>query len=61
MKKQKRVDPEIAKIREKRKRRKLEREIRDLQKHSKKPKPVTELCLDSKIAENIRQGFHGVF
>jgi hypothetical protein len=51
MKRQQKIDPEIVKIREGRKRRKLEREIRELQKAGKKPKPLTELMLgvDEKI------------
>jgi hypothetical protein len=53
MKRQKKIDPEVAKSREKRKRRKLEKEIRDLQRSGKQPKPVTELTIDPKIEENI--------
>ncbi|KAI6177667.1 Mrpl-40 [Aphelenchoides bicaudatus] len=55
MKKQKKMDPEVAKAREQRKRRKLEREIRELQKVAKQPKPVDELILDETIKANISQ------
>ena len=54
MKKQKRIDPEIAKLRETRKRKKLEREILELKKHSKKPKPVEEKTIDILSAKNLR-------
>ena len=54
MKRQKKVDPEVAKVREARKRKKLEREIREMQKHSKKPKPVEELAIDIKSAKNLQ-------
>lgn len=53
MKKQKKVDPEVAKVREIRKRRKLEKEIRQLKKHGKTPKPVEEMQLDIISAKNI--------
>ncbi|KAI6188396.1 hypothetical protein M3Y98_00350200 [Aphelenchoides besseyi] len=53
MKKQKKVDPEVAKLREKRKRRKLEREIRLMQRDGKTPKPVTELSVDEKTLEAV--------
>uniref|UniRef100_A0AC35F0I0 Large ribosomal subunit protein mL40 n=1 Tax=Panagrolaimus sp. PS1159 TaxID=55785 RepID=A0AC35F0I0_9BILA len=53
MKRQKKVDPEVAKVREARKRKKLEREIREMQKHSRKPKPVEELTIDVKRAKNL--------
>uniref|UniRef100_A0A0K0DX57 Large ribosomal subunit protein mL40 n=2 Tax=Strongyloides stercoralis TaxID=6248 RepID=A0A0K0DX57_STRER len=43
MKRQKRIDPEIAKQRETRKRKKLEKEIRLLKKEAKKFKPIEEL------------------
>uniref|UniRef100_A0A1I7XJ31 Large ribosomal subunit protein mL40 n=1 Tax=Heterorhabditis bacteriophora TaxID=37862 RepID=A0A1I7XJ31_HETBA len=48
------MDPEVAKQREIRRRRRLEKEIRQMQKHSKKPKPVDELTLDIKSAKNIK-------
>ncbi|KAE9417913.1 hypothetical protein Angca_003261, partial [Angiostrongylus cantonensis] len=68
MKKQKKVDPEVvyvsqhllflvAKLREARKRRRLEKEIRQMLKHSKKPKPVDELLLDVKSAKNIDERY----
>lgn len=57
MKKQKKIDPELAKIRENRKRKKLEREIRLMQKHSKKPKPVDEMTIDIKSAKNIHERY----
>lgn len=53
MKRQKKVDPEVAKVRETRRRKKLEREIRQMQKHSKKPKPVEEMTIDVKSAKNL--------
>uniref|UniRef100_A0A158P7V4 Large ribosomal subunit protein mL40 n=1 Tax=Angiostrongylus cantonensis TaxID=6313 RepID=A0A158P7V4_ANGCA len=53
MKKQKKVDPEV----EARKRRRLEKEIRQMLKHSKKPKPVDELLLDVKSAKNIDERY----
>uniref|UniRef100_A0A7E4ZXX5 Large ribosomal subunit protein mL40 n=1 Tax=Panagrellus redivivus TaxID=6233 RepID=A0A7E4ZXX5_PANRE len=55
MKRQKKVDPEVAKVREARKRKKLEREIRQMQKHSKKPKPVEELAIDVASAKNLHE------
>lgn len=44
---------QVAKQREIRRRKRLEKEIRQMQKHSKKPKPVDELTLDVKSARNI--------
>uniref|UniRef100_A0A8R1HH00 Large ribosomal subunit protein mL40 n=1 Tax=Caenorhabditis japonica TaxID=281687 RepID=A0A8R1HH00_CAEJA len=55
MKRQKKIDPEVAKQREARRRKRLEKEIRHMQKHSKKPKPVDELTLDVKSAKNIEE------
>ncbi|GMT19461.1 hypothetical protein PFISCL1PPCAC_10758 [Pristionchus fissidentatus] len=55
MKKQKKMDPEVAKQRETRRRKRLEKEIRSMQKHSKKPKPVDELTLDVKSSKNISE------
>ncbi|MFH4982226.1 hypothetical protein AB6A40_008935 [Gnathostoma spinigerum] len=55
MKRQKKIDPELAKLREMRKRRKLEKEIRLMQKHSKKPKPVEEMTIDIKSAKTINE------
>ncbi|CAO4368353.1 unnamed protein product [Caenorhabditis nigoni] len=55
MKRQKKIDPEVAKQREARRRKRLEKEIRQMQKHSKKPKPVDELTLDVKSAKNIEE------
>lgn len=54
MKAQKKMDPEMARIREERKRKKLEREIRQMKKHSKKPKPVEEMTIDVISAKNIQ-------
>ncbi len=45
MKKQKKMDPEVAKLRETRKRRKLEREIAILKQRDKDPRPVAELSV----------------
>ncbi|KAF1763548.1 hypothetical protein GCK72_011814 [Caenorhabditis remanei] len=55
MKRQKKIDPEVAKQREARRRKRLEKDIRQMQKHSKKPKPVDELTLDVKSAKNIEE------
>ncbi|KAK5971934.1 Mitochondrial Ribosomal Protein Large [Trichostrongylus colubriformis] len=57
MKRQKKIDPEVAKQREIRRRKRLEKEIRQMQKHSKKPKPVDELTLDVKSAKNIGERY----
>ncbi|CAI4231192.1 unnamed protein product [Auanema sp. JU1783] len=57
MKRQKKIDPEVAKQREQRRRKRLEKEIRQMQKHSKKPKPVNELTLDVKSAKNIHERY----
>ncbi|XGW18413.1 hypothetical protein V3C99_002775 [Haemonchus contortus] len=57
MKRQKKIDPEVAKQREIRRRKRLEKEIRQMQKHSKKPKPVDELTLDVKSAKNISERY----
>ncbi|VDN03741.1 unnamed protein product [Thelazia callipaeda] len=58
IKPQKKMDPEIAKLREERKRKKLTKEIKLLESFAKKPKPVEELIFDKKydlnIAERIR-------
>ncbi|TKR77016.1 hypothetical protein L596_018067 [Steinernema carpocapsae] len=56
MKRQKKMDPEVAKARETRRRKKIEREIRNMQKHSKKPKPIDEMAVDVKSAKNIQSG-----
>lgn len=56
MKKQKKMDPEIAKVREFRKRRKLEKEIGQLRLRDKDPRPVAELLVvadDPVLAEEI--------
>ncbi len=50
----KKIDPEIVKQREERKRKRIEKEIRQLQKHSKKPKPVDEMTIDIVSAKNIQ-------
>ncbi|KHN82015.1 39S ribosomal protein L40, mitochondrial [Toxocara canis] len=57
MKRQKKIDPEVAKQREARKRKKLEREIRAMQKHSKKPKPVDEMTVDIKSMKNVHERY----
>lgn len=43
MKKKKRIDPQVIKARENRKRRKLEKAIRQLAKHARQLKPIDEL------------------
>lgn len=53
MKKQVAVDPEIAKIREERKRRKLEKAILKLKQFGKKPKPVEEIGIDIKLINTL--------
>lgn len=74
MKRQKKIDPEVkkfkrinksshsqvAKQREARRRKRLEKEIRHMQKHSKKPKPVDEMTLDVKSAKNIEWGIQEI-
>ncbi|CEF65431.1 39S ribosomal protein L40, mitochondrial [Strongyloides ratti] len=56
MKRQKRIDPEVAKQREMRKRRKLEKEIRLLKKEAKKFKPIEELSIiDEEKIKNIKE------
>uniref|UniRef100_A0A0N4ZNH6 Large ribosomal subunit protein mL40 n=1 Tax=Parastrongyloides trichosuri TaxID=131310 RepID=A0A0N4ZNH6_PARTI len=57
MKRQKRMDPEMAKQRETRKRKKLEKEIRLLQKNSKKPKPIDEMSLPESALQNISERY----
>ncbi|VDN57217.1 unnamed protein product [Dracunculus medinensis] len=57
LKKQSKIDPEQAKLRELRMRRKLEKEIRQLKLHSKKPKPIMELTIDIKSAKNIDERY----
>uniref|UniRef100_A0A914ZU63 Large ribosomal subunit protein mL40 n=1 Tax=Parascaris univalens TaxID=6257 RepID=A0A914ZU63_PARUN len=57
MKRQKKIDPDIAKQREARKRRKLEKEIRAMQKHSKRPKPVDEMTVDIRSMKNIDERY----
>jgi len=47
------VDPELAKLREKRKRRKLESAIIKLKEFSKKPKPVEEIQIDIKLRKTL--------
>ena len=54
MKRTKKLDPAIAKQREERKRKKLTREIRLMQQHSKKPKPLDEMYIDIVSARNLR-------
>ena len=56
LKKIKKLDPEIARRREQRKRKKLAKEIMELKKHSKKPRPVLELTLDFKLADTVEWG-----
>ncbi|GMS89437.1 hypothetical protein PENTCL1PPCAC_11612 [Pristionchus entomophagus] len=55
MKKQKKMDPEVAKQRETRRRKRLEKEIRAMQKHSKKPKPIDEMSLDVRSSKIINE------
>ncbi|KAL7070206.1 hypothetical protein ACQ4LE_010197 [Meloidogyne hapla] len=53
LKKQTAIDPEIAKIREERKRRKLEKAILKLKQYGKKPKPVEEIGIDIKLINTL--------
>jgi hypothetical protein len=53
-KKQRQLDPEIAKMREIRKRKKLSKEILELQAHAKEPKPIDEMTVDIVSAKNIQ-------
>ncbi|EJD75470.1 hypothetical protein LOAG_17382 [Loa loa] len=55
VKAQKKMDPEIAKLREERKRRKLKKEIKLLESFGKKPKPVEEFIFDKKYEANINE------
>ncbi|KAL4003002.1 Mitochondrial ribosomal protein L28 family protein [Acanthocheilonema viteae] len=55
IKAQKKMDPEIAKLREERKRRKLKKEIKLLESFGKKPKPVEEYIFDKKHEANINE------
>ncbi|VDK70606.1 unnamed protein product [Litomosoides sigmodontis] len=55
VKAQKKMDPEIAKLREERKRRKLKKEIKLLESFGKKLKPVEEYVFDKKYEENINE------
>lgn len=53
MKKQKKLDPEIAKVREERKRKKLEREIREIMKAGKREKHIIEKCIPEDLLKEI--------
>ncbi|VDM11744.1 unnamed protein product [Wuchereria bancrofti] len=55
VKAQKKMDPEIAKLREERKRRKLKKEIKLLESFGKKPKPVEEFIFDKKYEASINE------
>ncbi|KAM3715659.1 39S ribosomal protein L40 [Dirofilaria immitis] len=55
VKAQKKMDPEIAKLREERKRRKLKKEIKLLESFGKKLKPVEEFIFDKKYEANINE------
>uniref|UniRef100_A0A8R1U3M9 Large ribosomal subunit protein mL40 n=1 Tax=Onchocerca volvulus TaxID=6282 RepID=A0A8R1U3M9_ONCVO len=55
VKAQKKMDPEIAKLREERKRKKLKKEIKHLESFGKKPKPVEEFIFDKKYEANINE------
>uniref|UniRef100_A0A0R3S032 Large ribosomal subunit protein mL40 n=1 Tax=Elaeophora elaphi TaxID=1147741 RepID=A0A0R3S032_9BILA len=55
VKAQKKMDPEIAKLREERKRRKLKKEIKLLESFGRKPKPVEEYIFDKKYEANINE------
>lgn len=52
LKRKKRLDPAIAKAREQRKQRKLEKEIRKLQRHARQLKPLDELQVPTQIQDN---------
>uniref|UniRef100_A0A183CJN8 Large ribosomal subunit protein mL40 n=1 Tax=Globodera pallida TaxID=36090 RepID=A0A183CJN8_GLOPA len=55
MKKQTAIDPEIAKMREFRKRRKLVKAIKVLKQYSKKPIPIEECQLELRYRETLEQ------
>lgn len=57
MKREQILDPEIAKLREKRKRRRLEKELKELKKYSKRLKPVEELTISVKSAITLKWVF----
>lgn len=54
VKRQPQLDPEIVKMREERRRKRLAKEIRELQAHAKKPKPIDEMSIDIVSAKNIK-------
>lgn len=54
MKKQKKLDPEVAKVREERKRKKLEKEIRELMKVGNRSKPIIEMSMSENLLKRIK-------
>lgn len=51
MKKKKRLDPAIIRAREERKKKKLEKSIRKLEKQARQLKPISELEIPSKLID----------
>lgn len=57
MKKKKRIDPAIVKAREERRRKKLEKQIRRLQKNARQLKPIDELEVPLDLLDNLAYVF----
>ncbi|KAL0111890.1 hypothetical protein PUN28_013238 [Cardiocondyla obscurior] len=55
LKRKKRMDPAIIRAREERRKRKIEKQIRRLQKQAKQLKPVSELEIESKLIDEKQQ------
>lgn len=58
MKKKKKMDPAIVKAREDRRRKKLEKQIRRLQKNARQLKPIDELEVSLDLLDNIAYVFY---
>lgn len=54
MKKKKKVDPAIVKAREERRRKKLEKQIRRLEKNARQLKPIDELEVPLELLDNFK-------
>lgn len=54
LKKKKRLDPSVVKAREERKKKKIEKQIRKLEKSSRQLKPIEELEVPLCLTENIK-------
>lgn len=53
MKKKKRIDPAVVKAREDRRKKRLEKQIRKLEKNARQLKPIEELEIPLCLTENI--------